>query len=102
MKLLNTEQVKSQFYTKFYKLHVTSSSSVTGLCMTSLTVLLNAKVLTGKCDKYSSMESKFFKASPALQGLSQILRNRQVLKGMHLEVHHIIFSECCQLILRIC
>lgn len=103
MKLLNTEQVKSQWYTKFYKTCATSTSSITGFCMTCLIALLNAKVLTQKSDKSSCMESEFLKALPALQGLAQILRNnRQVLKGMLIEVHHTMFSECHQLILRIC
>lgn len=102
MKLLNTEQVKSQLYTKFYRPNVTSSSSLTSFCMTFITVLLNAQVLTHKSDKSSPMESKFFKASPAVQGLAQISRsNRQVLKSVLIEVHHIMFSEQHQLILRI-
>lgn len=83
---LNTEQVKSQLHTKFYRPRVTSSSPITGFCTTCLTVLLNAKALTHKSDKSSSMESKFFKASLALQGSAQISRdNRQVLKVMLIE-----------------
>lgn len=98
MKPLNREQVKSQLYTEFYRTHVTSSSSITGACMTWLAVLLNVKVLAQKSEKSSCMESEFFKTLPALQGLAQIRRNnRQVLKGMLIELHHTMFSECCQL-----
>lgn len=98
MKPLNTVQVKSQLYTEFYRTHVTSSSSITGACMTWLAVLLNVKVFAQKSEKSSCMESEFFKTLPALQGLDQIRRNnRLVLKGMLIELHHTMFSECCQL-----
>lgn len=71
--------------------------------MTCITVLLNAKALTHKSDKSSSMESKFFKTSPALQGPAQMSRNnRQVLKIVLIEMHHILFSEHHQLLLNIC
>lgn len=46
MKLLNTEQTKSQLYTKFCKMYVTASSSVTDFCMTWLTMLGSVKDLT--------------------------------------------------------